>query len=161
MRHARIYKKARFIDQLVDYYKQGRGRRSFPHKVVHDVVRLLFPGSELSGRGFFKTVHKVSSPARHLVLKTASSRSILWDLRVYKRLPATIRNRYFAKVYWRTKYCLLQKYGKEGKIPTDRLGQLKSIGKRYGLGDIRPVNIRKIDGRFKIVDANLRKRRTS
>ncbi len=158
MRYALIYKKAKFIDRLTDYYKRDRGRKTFPHKVVEDMIRVLFPGSKVSGRGVFKTVHRVSSRSRHLVLKTASRQSIRTDIRAYHRLPRNIRNRYFAKVYWRTDYCLLQKYGKESKIPREKLEQLKAIGKQYGLRDIRAANIMKIDGKYKIVDALPRKR---
>ncbi|MFQ5843176.1 MAG: hypothetical protein ACE5I8_12165 [Thermodesulfobacteriota bacterium] len=121
--------------------------------MVEDIIRVLFPGSKFSGRGVFKTVHKVSSRSRHLVLKTASRQSIRTDIRAYNRLPRNIRNRYFAKVYWRTKYCLLQKYGKKGNIPRKRLQELKAIGRQYGLRDIRAANIMKIDGKYKIVDA--------
>lgn len=157
MRHALINKKAKFIDKFIDEYKKVRNRTSFLHKEVAMIIHFLFPGSSYSGRGAFKTVHKVSSRARDLVLKTSNPRNIRNDERAYKRFPEKLRNRYFSKIYWRTKYCLLQKYGKGGKVPEKRMTQLKSVAKRYGLTDVRPANIRKVDGRFKIVDANIRK----
>jgi hypothetical protein len=36
---------------------------------------------------------------------------------------------------------------------------LKSVGRRYGLIDIREDNVRKVDGRYKIVDALVSRRR--
>jgi hypothetical protein len=109
----------------------------------------------------FKTAYKVSSRTRELVLKAANRRSILRDLRAYRLLPRTLRNRYFAKVYWRTKYCLLQKYGSPGPVPPAGLARLKAVGKRYGLTDVREANIRKVGGVFKLVDANVSRRRRS
>jgi hypothetical protein len=53
---------------------------------------------------------------------------------------------------------LLQKYGKSSKVPPERLKKLKRIAKEYGLTDVRPANVRKVDGQFKIVDASLSRR---
>lgn len=158
MRHALIHRKAEFIDQFVDAYKRVRKRSSFPHKEVGGIIHLLFPGSSYSGRGAFKTVHRVSSRAKTLVLKTSHFKNITKDMRAYKRLPPTVRNRYFAKVYWRTKYCLLQKYGRKVVVHEGELSNLKAVAKKYGLTDVRPDNIRKIDGHLKIVDASRKTR---
>ena len=155
MRHALIHKKAIFIDEFIDKYNRIRKRVSFPHHAVSKIIDLLFPASSYSGRGAFKTVHKISSRARDLVLKTSQRKNIRNDQRAYKRIPANIRNRYFAKVYWRTKYCLLQKYGKDANVPLETLRKLRRIAKEHGLTDVRPANVRKVDGHFKIVDANL------
>ena len=158
-RHERIYRRARFIDKFVDAYKKVRHRRTFPHREVASIIHFLFPGCSFKGRGAFKTVHKVSSQVRDLVLKTSSPRTIRNDMRVYRRIPKGKRNRYFAKIYWATKYCLLQKYGKRTKrVPRESLEKLKRIAKQHGLTDVRPDNIRKVDGHFKIVDANMSRR---
>lgn len=159
MRHALIRRKALLVDQFIDVYKHGRKRASFPHKAVGVMIPLLFPGSTLSGKGAFKTVHRVSSRERDLVLKTGNRGSMYNDHKAYRRVPSTLRNRYFAKVYWRTRYCLLQKYGTPGRVPPERMLKLKQIGRRYRLTDIREANIRKVEGVFKIVDANLSKRK--
>jgi len=161
VRHALIHKRAVLIDQVIDTYKTVRHRRSFPHQAVAEIVTMLFPGSALSGRGAWKTVHRISSRERDLVLKTANPRSLYQDWRAYRRLPATLRNRYFAKVYWRTKYCLLQKYGRSGRVPPQRLETLKAVAKQHGVTDVRPDNIRLVEGIFKIVDASPSTRRWS
>jgi hypothetical protein len=123
------------------------------------IIHFLFPGSSYSGRGAYKTVHKISSRARDLVLKSSNPKNIKNDERAYKRLPPTLRNRYFAKIYWRTKYFMLQKYGTKSKVPDEKLRQLKSVAGKHGLTDVRPANIRKVDGRYKIVDASVRNRK--
>lgn len=156
MRHTRIYEKALLLDAIVRAYRRSRGRKSFPHKMVGQIIPLLFPGSKRLGRGAFKTAYRVSSTARNLVLKTARSRYIRRDLELYKTIPSRVRNRYFAKIYWGTKYCLLQKYGKEKNVPQKIRKKLKAKGKEFGLSDVRDDNIRWVDRRFKIVDANLR-----
>lgn len=90
-----------------------------------------------------------------MVLKFSMEKNIKKDFETYTRLPPSIRNRYFAKIYWSTKYCLLQKYGKKAKVPDDKLQQLKIVAKKYGLSDVRVANIRKVNGNFKIVDASV------
>ena len=153
-RHATLKKRAELIDLIIDHYNHVRKRKNFPKKIVEDVVRLMFPISNFEGRGAFKEVHAIRSKAYRRVLKISNGRSTRRDWKAYQRLPANIRNRYFAKIYWNTKYCQLQKFGRKAKIPKAELMKLKLIGKKYGLTDIRPQNVRKVDGRFKIVDAS-------
>ncbi len=155
MRHARIKQKARFLDKFIDAHKKARRRKSFPHQAVEVIIPLLFRRWRPEGRGAFKTVHRVSSTARHLALKTASTKHIRRDWRIYRGLSKKTRTRYFAKIYWKTKYCLLQKYGKKvRRVPPDEMKRLKEFAKENKLWDVRPGNVRKIDGRYKIVDAN-------
>lgn len=142
------------MDGIVRAYKRSRGRKNFPHKMVGQVIPLLFPGSRKLGRGFFKTAYRVSSTARDLALKVARSKYIRADVRLYYAIQDSVRNRYFAKIYWNTKYCLLQKYGEKRRVSTLVLEKLKERGKNLGLSDIRIDNIRMVDGHFKIVDAN-------
>jgi hypothetical protein len=154
MRHKRIHEKALLLDAIVKVYRKSRGRKSFPHKMVERIIPLLFPGSRRLGRGFFKTAYLVSSPTRRLALKAARSRYIRRDLKLYKAIPPGVRNRYFAKIYWGTEFCLLQKYGEERKVPAEIRKKLSGKGREFGLTDVREDNIRWVDGRFKIVDAN-------
>ncbi|MDD5141404.1 MAG: hypothetical protein PHY43_14230 [Verrucomicrobiales bacterium] len=159
LRHALIHRKAKFIDQFVDKFKGFRRRSNFPHKEAGTIIHFLFPHSNYSGRGAFKTAHKISSRSRDLVLKTSQPKNIANDLKAYKRIPVNLRNRYFAKIYWRTKYCLLQKHGRKSPVPDEKLKKLKLVAKKHGLTDVRLDNIRKIDGHFKIIDANVSVRR--
>jgi hypothetical protein len=158
MRHALIHRKALLLDQFIDVYKRVRRRKTFPHQATAKIIPLLFPGSSVAGRGAFKTVHKVSARVRDLVLKTSARKNIRMEVRAYRKLPSRIRNRYFAKVYWRTKYCLLQKFGSECDVPPSRLARLKQVARKYELTDVRPGNIRCVGGVGKIVDATVVRR---
>lgn len=148
-----IREKATLIDQFADSYNLSHKRKNFPQKLVGELVRLLFPGSSYLGHGAFKYAYRISSRKRDLVLKVGRASSISRDLRTYKRLPLNIRNRYFAKIYWRTKYTMLQKFGKNGNIHDEDLAKLRKVAKRHGLSDIGARNVKRIDGKFKIVDA--------
>jgi len=158
MRHATLKKRAELVDLVIHHYKRARYLKNFPKKIVAGVVGLMFPHSNFEGRGFFKEVHSIHSRARKLVLKLSNAKSTRRDWKVYQRLPAGIRNRYFAKIYWHTKYCLLQKYGEKvdaSKPEVKReVKKLRERVKKYGLRDIKTANVRKVEGRFKIVDAN-------
>jgi hypothetical protein len=154
VRHAILKKRAEIVDLIIDHYNRVRGRKNFPKKIVADVVGLIFPHSNFEGRGFFKEVHSVRSRARTLVLKLSHAESTRRDWKVYQLLPAGIRNRYFAKIYWHTKYCSLQKYGQKVRVPKEELQKLRRRVRKYGLKDIRAANVRKVEGHFKIVDAN-------
>ena len=153
MRHRTIHEKCLLIDQFVDFYMKAKKRKRFPHKEVGQVIKLLFPNSRNIGRGAFKTVHQISSRKRDLALKVSQERSIDRDLEAYNKLPSGIRNRYFAKIYWKTRYCLLQKYGKKVRVPPREIELLKKKVAPHGLTDVREANVRKVDGKFKIVDA--------
>src|SRR3954471_24875209 len=109
-RHSTLKRRAETLDLIIDQYNRVRKRKKFPKKIVEGVVRLLFPGSSFAGRGVFKEVHAIRSRAHTRVLKLSNGKSTNRDWKVYNQLPITLRNRYFAKIYWRTKYCLLQKY---------------------------------------------------
>ena len=142
------------MDLVITHYKRARGLKNFPKRIVADVVGLMFPHSNFEGRGVFKEVHSVHSRARKLVLKLSHVKSTRRDWRVCQRLPASIRNRYFAKIYWHTKYCSLQKCGKKVRVPKQELQELRGRVRKYGLTDIKPANVRRVEGNFKIVDAN-------
>lgn len=156
MRHTRIHKKAVFLDSVIDAYKKARGRKSFPHEVVKQLLPLLFPHSSYKGKGWYKSAHKISTRTRDLVLKTADAKFIRRDHRIFAGINGRGRNRDFAKIYWATKYCMLQKYGKSHKVPQAELLRLKEEARRRNLSDVREDNIRFMEGRFKIVDASRR-----
>lgn len=99
----------------------------------------------------------IHSNKRKLVLKIGRSKKhIIKDFKTYHQLPSSIRNRYFAKIYWVKSLFMLQKYGKKVKVPEKELKKLKIIGNKYGLKDIREANVMKFNNKFKIVDAERR-----
>jgi len=159
MRHKKIRKTAEFIEEFIKMYRKARHRKkTLPRRVVRELIRMLFPISKPLGKGFYKDVYWVRSAERQLVLKFGREKAIKNDIRVYKSVPKSIQNRFFAKIYWGTPHFLLQKYGKKVKVSDKVLKQLKREGKKYCLTDIRRDNIRKVDGHFKVVDANPKRR---
>ena len=156
MRHAKIHKLAVFLDSAIDAYKKARGRKSFPHEVIKQLLPLLFPHSSYKGKGWYKSAHKISTRTRDLVLKTADAKYIRRDYGIFAGISGKGRHRDFAKTYWATKYCMLQKYGKKKKVPHTELVRLKAEARKRHLGDVREDNIRFVEGRFKIVDASKR-----
>jgi hypothetical protein len=152
-RHSTLKQRAEIIDLIIDHYNRVRKRKNFPKKIVADLVSLIFPDSSFVGRGFFKEVHSIRSRAHTRVLKLSNVKSTNRDWKIYNSLPKGVRNRHFAKIYWRTKYCQLQKFGKKANVPNAELERLREFARKHGLKDIKVDNIRKIDGRFKIIDA--------
>ena len=155
VRHKKIKDVAELIDFFIDRHNRIRDRKNFPHKKVEFLVRMLF-NSKYLGKGWYKTTHLVYSAKKDLAFKFGNKEAIKRDRRLYNKLPKTIRNKHFAKIYWFTKYCMLQKYGIKTKINKIGLLKMKRIGNKYGLRDIKPDNIREVSGNLKIVDATLK-----
>jgi len=141
------------VDAIIDHYIKVRKRKNFPKKIVEPVLKLVFPESHYIGRGFHKVVHAIYSRSFKRVIKISNFKSTNRDWDLYHRLPRTIRNLYFAKIYWHTKYCSLQKFGRKAVVPQVQLEKLKRRVKQYGLTDVRAENIRKFGKGFKIIDA--------
>jgi len=127
-----------------------------PWKDIESILNMFFPStSHLKPRkGYFKHVFIIHSNKRKLVLKIGrTKKDMLKDYTTYNRLPKNVRNRYFAKIYWRSGLFMLQKYGVKVRVPQEEIRRLKHIGEKYGLKDVREANIMKFGNMFKIVDA--------
>jgi peptidoglycan/xylan/chitin deacetylase (PgdA/CDA1 family) len=90
-----------------------------------------------------------------VVLKVGAKRIIENDHRAYKRVPEKQRHQYFARIYWHTKYCLLQQYGLPVYVSPEQLRQLRQAVYRYGIFDIKAENLRSIDDEIRIIYANV------
>jgi hypothetical protein len=156
MKYKEINKKALLIDEFIDI---NRKTFTLPMKEIDAIIKFLFPSCYVKSNGWFKTVYRIctksGSKNRVLVLKIAKRDSIENDHSVYKLLPKRVRRKYFARMYWHTKYCLLQEYGIEANATSKDVERLARIALKYGVTDIKKENIRKIDGMLKIVDANV------
>ena len=152
MHFSEIRKKAKLIDKFIE-----ANAKSFrlPMKEIDVIIRYLFPTCYIRSHGWYKTVFKVCTKSRHVVLKIGKKESIKDDMKVYKRIPAKVRRKYFAKIYWHTKYTVLQEYGEQANPTPEQVEFLKKVGLKYGLGDIRKQNIRMFDGNLKIIDSNI------
>jgi len=149
------------IEPSIKSIKKFRGINVTPHKDIEGLLNIFFPKTKYheSKKGFFKHVYIIHSSKKKLVLKEGSRKAIRKDYTTYKRIPGKVRNRVFAKIYWRSKdgKFMLQKYGKRVKVPKNQLEKLKQVGNEYNLKDIREANVMKFGNKFKIVDAERRK----
>lgn len=147
------------IEPSIKYIKTTRKRKNMPYMDIESLLKIFYPKTKYEeiNNGAFKHVYVIHSNKRKLVLKIGrAKRRINKDYKTYLHMPENVRNRYFAKIYWKHNIFMLQKYGKKANIPEQELTHLKNIGKKYGLKDVRKANILKFGRRFKIVDAERR-----
>jgi hypothetical protein len=149
-----IHKRAVLIDEFIDVNKKSF---NLPMKEIDVIIRYLFPSCYVRSKGWFKTVFKVCTREKNkrVVLKIGKVESIKDDIKVYHKLPAKMRRKYFARIYWHTKYCLLQEYGEDAKPSVKEVERMRKMALRYGISDVRKENIRMFKGKLKMVDAKL------
>ena len=157
MRHKRIYDLTnKVIKPLIKEIKKAKNTQRMPYKEIKVILNMLYPETkhENVGKGYFKHVFIIHTKKRWLALKVARSvKDMRKDMTTYEKIPQSVRNRYFAKIYWRSGLFMLQKYCEKADVPKNEIIRLKKIGRKYGLKDVRGANIMKVDGIFKIVDA--------
>lgn len=159
------YKKIRklvetVIEPSIKYIKTSRKRKTMPYKDIEKLINIFYPRTsyEEVNKGAFKHVYVIHSNKRKLVLKIGrSKRHINKDYKTYLQIPETVRNRYFAKIYWTHNLFMLQKYGKKANISESELTRFKDLGIKYNLKDVRKANLLKFGEKFKLVDAERRK----
>jgi hypothetical protein len=150
-----LHEKAKLVDDLIDEYREAKGANFVPMSELEKIVTVAFPDAVLVNLGLHKLVFYLRHKSHELALKTGKAQAIEQDHKAYKQLPASLRHVYFAKVFWHTKYCLLQEYGLEAEASAEGLAQLRATASKYGLLDITCDNIRSVNGNLKIVDASL------
>jgi hypothetical protein len=150
-----LHEKAKLVDDLIDDYRETKGTNFVPMRNLEKIITVAFPDAVLVNFGLHKLVFYLRHKSHELALKTGKSQDIEFDHKAYKQLPGSLRYIYFARVFWHTKYCLLQEYGIETEASNEGLAQLRAIANKYGLLDITCDNIRKVNGNLKIVDASL------
>lgn len=155
MKFKGIHNRAEILDDLVDAYISVKNTPFVPLNQMQDIVPLVFPDAQLLSLGIHKLVFQLKHKHHNLVLKVGKKDAIENDHRAYKQLPASFRHAYFAKVFWHTRYCLLQEYGVQTEVTGEELSKLRSIASNFGLLDISCENIRSVRGYLKIVDAGI------
>ena len=155
MKFKSLHEKARLVDDLIDDYRKTKGTSFIPTSNLEKIITAAFPDAVLFNSGLHKLVFYLRHKSHELALKTGKAQAIEQDHEAYKQLPASLRHVYFAKVFWHTKYCLLQEYGVEAEASAEGLTQIRSIARKYGLLDITCDNIRSVNGHLRIVDASL------
>ncbi len=155
MKFKSLHKKAKLLDDLIDVYKETKGTSFVPMADLEKTVMEAFPDVVLVNYGFHKLVFHLRHKSHELALKIGRSQAIEFDHTVYKQLPANLRQVYFARVFWHTKYCLLQEYGVEAEATAEAVEQVRAVAGKYGILDITCDNIRSVNGNLKIVDATI------
>jgi hypothetical protein len=155
MKFKSLHEKARLLDNLIDEYERSKGTGFVPMRSLQELTSKTFPEATRVNVGLHKLVFHLTHKSHELALKIGKKEAIELDHKSYKLLPPRLRHVYFARIFWHTKYCLLQEYGVEAEATHDQLIKLRSIGYTYGLLDITCENIRNVNGYLKIVDAGI------
>jgi hypothetical protein len=155
LKYQNLHDQAKILDNLIQAYIDSQKTVFVPMNELTNLVPTIFPNTSLLNYGMHKLVFRVTYRSKILALKIGKKDTIEHDHKAYKQLPHPYRHVYFAKVFWHTKYCLLQEYGQEVEVTPEELAKLRSIAGKFGLLDISCENIRNIDGYLKIIDAGL------
>lgn len=155
MKYKTIHHKAKQIDHLIDHYRRSRGSLFLPQRELKELILENFPDFCFESYGWHKIVFGIRSIDQKIVLKVGTKKSIENDHRAYKRAPESIRHQLFARIFWYTKYCLLQEYGFPAHVTPEQLAHLRRVVYKYGIFDIKADNLKRIDGKLKIIDANV------
>ncbi len=155
MKYKTLHHTARQIDHLIDHHLHSSGTSVFRQEQIKNLILKNFPDLYFKNVGWHKIVFGIRSFDQKIVLKVGPKNSIENDHRVYKRVPETMRHKLFAKIFWHTKYCLLQEYGFPAQVTQEELTQLRRGVYNYGIFDVKSENLKMIDGELKIIDANV------
>jgi hypothetical protein len=121
---------------------------------LKELILRNFPDLYIRDAGWHKIVFGIHSLDQKIVLKIGTRKSVENDHRAYKRVPENLRHKIFARIFWHTKYCLLQEYGFPVQVTQEELTNLRKTVYKYGIFDVKAENIKSIEGHLKIIDAN-------
>lgn len=155
MNYKTFHNTAKQIDQLIDDYMLSSGTSIIPQEELKKIILKEVPDLYVTNVGWHKIVFGIHSIDKKIVLKVGPKNSIENDHRAYKRVPENMRHKLFAKIFWHTKYCLLQEYGFPAHVTQEELTRLRQIVNRYGIFDVKAENVKCIDEKLKIIDANV------
>ena len=155
LKYKTIHQTAKQIDHLIDHRKHESGTSVIPQEELKKLVLKNFPDFYVQNVGWHKIVFCIRSIDQKIVLKVGPKSSIENDHRTYKRVPENLRHKVFARIFWHTKYCLLQEFGYPANVTPDEITRLRKIVYRYGVSDVKAENLKMIRGELKIIDANV------
>ncbi|MCW3999092.1 MAG: hypothetical protein NWE93_02505 [Candidatus Bathyarchaeota archaeon] len=161
MKYQELRGVARQIDHLIDHNLPPKTAGFISQSTLESLVTQSFPDFYVIAHGWHKTVFGTRSQDHRVVLKVGPQKSIENDHRAYRQVPHSLRHHLFARIFWHTKYCLLQEYGAPADITSQQLKELRDIVNRYGIFDVKADNLRVIGGEVKIIDANVTRLRLS
>jgi len=150
-----LHHQAKHIDRLIDENRHAAKAAFLTSDQLKTIVTTVYPDFYMESCGWHKIVFRNRLANHKVVLKVGPQRSIEADHSAYKRIPHSIRHRVFARLFWHTKYCLLQEYGEAAQVNAQELNEIRRAVYRYGVFDIKAENIKRINGMLKIIDANV------
>jgi hypothetical protein len=153
MKYETLHHTAKQIDHLINHYIHSRGSQFLPQEELKKLILKDFPDFYVRDFGWHKIVFGINK-IDQIVLKVGAKKSIENDHSAYKRVPEGVRHQLFARIFWHTKFCLLQQYGSPAKVSAGELNTLRAMVYKYGVFDIKAENLRRINGDLKIIDAN-------
>ena len=154
LKYRELHHQARHIDRLIDHHIHAEGSLFITQENLKKIVLDHYPDFYVESCGRHKIVFCNRTVDHKVVLKTGPKKSIENDHRAYKQLPERERHRFFARIYWHTKYCLLQEYGFPAQVTSEQMAQLRRAVYKYGIIDVKADNLRMVRGELKIIDAN-------
>jgi hypothetical protein len=155
LKYRELHHEAKHIDRLIDAQLYAKGGLFLTQDQLAELVAKNYPDFAVENCGWHKIVFRNRLFDHKVVLKIGPKKSIEGDHQVYRSLPEDKRHRFFAKIYWHTKYCLLQEFGESANITVEQLNCLRTAVYKYGVFDVKAENLRWINGELKIVDANI------
>ena len=153
MKFKTLHEKAKSLDVLIDEYMKTRQTGFVPFRSLEKMVVSVFPDAVRVSFGLHKLVFRLNHKSHLLALKVGKAEAVELDHKSYKQLPQAERHAYFARVFWHTKYSLLQEWGVEVEVSPQQLAGVRALAGKYGLLDITCDNIRSVNGTLKIIDA--------
>ena len=154
MKFASLHEKAKLLDGSIDSYVEAEGN-FVPMRKLQAMVKVAFPDAILVDFGLHKLVFHLRYETYDLAFKVGKKQAVERDHRAYLMLPPRLRHVYLARLFWHTKYSILQEYGSEADVTKEELLQLRALAGKYGLLDITCDNVRWVNGHLKIIDAGI------
>jgi hypothetical protein len=154
LKYKQLHHEAKHIDRIIDRQLTLLGGMFLTTDAIEALVNKNYPDFEVENCGWHKIVFRNRQIDHKVVLKIGPSRSIENDHQAYKQVPERLRHLYFARIYWHTKYCLLQEFGDSATVSDEQLDCMRQAVYKYGVFDIKADNLRWIEGELKIIDAS-------
>ena len=116
MKFKSLHEKAKHTDNFIDDYIKTKETSFVPMGTLQEIVSTIFPDCIMLNFGLHKLVFHLRHKSHELALKIGKHEAIEVDHKAYKQMPKSLRHVYFARIFWHTKYCLLQEYGVEAEV---------------------------------------------
>jgi hypothetical protein len=155
LKYETFHHQAKQIDHLIDEHIRLTGTLFIEQEELKKLILNTFPEFYVKDVGWHKIVLGIRGVDKKIVLKVGTKKIIENDHRAYKLFPENMRHQLFARIFWHTKYCLLQEYGFSAHVTQEELTHLRKIVYKYGIFDVKEENLKRINGKLKIIDVNV------